>query len=194
MTRCTEPGDGREAEDGFTLAEMLVVIVILGIIFAALTASVILGLRTTKDSDARVTQSNSAQFTSVYFTRDVQSAEDVLLPGDSDWASYSCGSDAGAVLKLVSPEADRVVTYAVTNGDPLDPPDLVRRRCDPIGATPQQVTVARRLAAGAGAVTATCLPDAGTCTAVELHVASESGPSDPTGLQFDLTVSRRPTT
>lgn len=67
------------AEHGVTLIELLVAITILGILMAAITSSIIVGLRTTDETGQRLAESHDAQLVQVYFPNDVASATDISL-------------------------------------------------------------------------------------------------------------------
>lgn len=173
---------GRSAgEAGFTLAEMILVIVILGVIFVTLTASVMLGLKTTRSLDVRTEESVAAEFTALHFTRDVQAATQVTV----DDATASCGGPA--LVKLVSSTPDRVVAYALepVGGGVVA---LVRRLCEPSGGGAQEKT----LVPAATGATATCRPSADDCRSVALQVA-QAGADEIVGFPFELVATRRPT-
>lgn len=180
-TARTRPIEGSADEAGFTLAEMILVIVILGVIFVTLTASVMLGLKTSRNLDVRTEESVAAEFTALHFTRDVQAASQVTI----DDATASCGGPA--LLKLVSSTPDRMVAYAEEPvGDGVVA--LVRRRCEPAGAAAEEKT----LVPAATAVTATCRPSADDCRSVTLQV-TQAGADEIVGFPFELIATRRPT-
>lgn len=172
------PEAGPEA--GFTLAEMLLVIVILGVIFVTLTASVVLGLKTSRNLDVRTEESVAAEFTALHFTRDVQAATQVSV----DDATASCGG--AALLKLVSSEPDRIVAYAeVDAGGGMV--SIVRRRCAPSGAAAEEKT----LVPAATGATVACRPSADDCRSLTLQV-TQAGADDIVGFPFELVATRRP--
>jgi prepilin-type N-terminal cleavage/methylation domain-containing protein len=163
-------------EHGFTLAELLVAIAITGVVFTTLTAAVMLGLRSTRDGDTGLTESNAAQLASHYYTRDVHGAEQVVI----DDPSGSCGGPAE--LKLVSPVADRIVAYAAVG----TPPRLVRRLCEPASAAPFETT----LAVAVVDVSASCpVP----CTRVTMRI-DQPGSEDHVGLTVSLVGNPRAST
>jgi len=73
----------RQQEAGFTLVELLVVVVILGIIGFALTNAVILGLKTTNSTADRVSGTSAVETLNSYFFEDVQSADAVTTSATS---------------------------------------------------------------------------------------------------------------
>ncbi len=66
-------------QDGFTLIELIVGVAILGIVFSVLTASMVVGFRTTDATQTRLSESHDAHQTSAYFATDVGSAETASL-------------------------------------------------------------------------------------------------------------------
>jgi prepilin-type N-terminal cleavage/methylation domain-containing protein len=168
----------RPGDDGFTLVEMLVCIVVLGIIFTVLTGALMIGLRSTSNASVKFDESNAAQLTALYLTRDVQGAETVTLND----ATSSCGG--AAKLKLTSSTADRVVSYAVTGTTTLQ---LVRRVCSPASATPMVSTLVPTIAS-ANNVTFACT---NACTTVTLTVDQPGATGVVPGLSFSLQASSR---
>jgi prepilin-type N-terminal cleavage/methylation domain-containing protein len=164
-------------DDGFTLVEMLLCIVILGIVFTVLTAALMIGLRSTSRANVKLDESNAAQFTAMHFTSDVRAADTITVNS----ATASCGG--AAALKLTSVEADRVVAYAVT-GSPLQ---LVRRVCNPASATPF-VTVLAPVITNASDVVAACNSP---CTTATLTVTQPGAPGVVDGLTFTVQGTKR---
>lgn len=139
----------RRREDGFTLIEVLLVVVILGFISGALTESIILGLRTTEATERIVSGSLDRQLASTYFYGDVQSSDEVA----TDAAKACPVSTPGTVtLRWNDAGVAKAASYSV---DPTEG-NLVRRYCED-GALKAQNTVASSLAA-ADPVTVTCAP------------------------------------
>lgn len=76
---------------GFTLMELLVAIVILGVIMGPVAAAVIAVVHNTAATQQRLTESHDAQITAAYFANDVQSAAvtGTVLPSSGQYDS-SC--------------------------------------------------------------------------------------------------------
>ena len=119
-------GRGRQEESGFTLTEVLVVTLILGVIGFVLTQAIILGLRTTDATSASSSRSVATQTLASYFTGDAQSA-DVVSTSDP-----GCSSSTAALIVTLSwaDQGNRTVSYGL---EPATGPDqeLVRWSCDP---------------------------------------------------------------
>jgi prepilin-type N-terminal cleavage/methylation domain-containing protein len=167
-----------DREDGFTLVEMLVCIVVLGIIFTVLTGALMIGLKSTSNASVKFDESNAAQLTALYLTRDVQGAQTVAVND----ATSSCGGSAK--LKLTSTVADRVVSYAVTGTTTLS---LVRRLCSPAASTPI-VTTLVPVVASATNVSVACT---NSCTTVTLSVDQPGASGVVPGLSFSLQATSR---
>src|SRR5689334_1254760 len=119
------------SERGFTLIELIVAITILTIIGAAITESLIIGLRTTDNTNTRLGASSDAGLLATYFGSDAQSASDVST---SDTA---CGGVVPVVRLLWTDPGEtapgtRVVAYDLVAGS------LVRRSCLNSGAPSEQ--------------------------------------------------------
>lgn len=68
-------------DDGFTLIEVMVATIIAGIIFGVLAQGVIIGFRTTDDTNKRIAGSNDTSLISNWFVPDVESAASVATSG-----------------------------------------------------------------------------------------------------------------
>jgi prepilin-type N-terminal cleavage/methylation domain-containing protein len=66
------------SDAGFTLPELLVAIVLGGLVVSAVSAALIAALGNTATSADRMASSQNANLLSIYFTRDIASATDVL--------------------------------------------------------------------------------------------------------------------
>ncbi len=177
---------GRGAS-GATLVEVLVAVSILGIISAALSGSLFLGLKTTQTTTERLAESSGAQILSTVFPADVQSATAISV------SSAACGLGVPAVTfdqvdpDPAGPGSDTALTIAYVVGDPVgNERQLVRRVCQTGTVTGERV-VARGLAL-ADPLTVVCTPDpacpawAQTVTAVVQGVG---------GYSYQVTGSRR---
>ncbi|WP_030727920.1 type II secretion system protein [Streptomyces sp. NRRL S-237] len=98
----TQRTTGR-SESGFTLTELLVTIVILGIIGVLLPKAIILGLQFTAGTGKRVAATSAVGTLGGYFYGDVQSADDVTT-------DPACGV-ADVIVHLSRPGTDVVYTY-----------------------------------------------------------------------------------
>ncbi|GAA2663727.1 type II secretion system protein [Streptomyces lunalinharesii] len=103
----TQRPTGR-SESGFTLTELLVTIVIVGIIGVLLPKAIILGLRFTAGTEKRVAATSAVGTLNRYFYGDVQSADDVTT-------GPACGV-AGVIVHLSWTGADVVYTYDQPTG------------------------------------------------------------------------------
>jgi len=131
---------------GLTLIEMIVALFVLGMMVVAITTALFVGLRTSRESNQRVTDAVGVSFASAYFVPDVESAITV------DTADFSDCELPGAVVMFSWIEGDprpeatptsRFATYAVQpRGSEFA---LIRRTCVPSGS--QMLTVVRGLVA-----------------------------------------------
>jgi prepilin-type N-terminal cleavage/methylation domain-containing protein len=166
------------ADGGFTLVEVLVTVTVLGLIFAVLTDTFVLGLRTTSDTQTNLAQTDTEQFAALWLTKDVRGSTAVATD------AAACGvSNAPLVLQRASSAiglADSTVVYARTGND------LSRVTC-PIGATGASTT--NVLSDGVAAFTAACTPP-GACGTVHVDVQTTAG-ANTSSYQFGLDIGRR---
>ncbi len=88
----------RRGQDGFTLVEMLVVIVIIGVITIPLSRVLISYLHNSDATTARLTESHDAQIAAAYFSQDVASM------GARDWADSTTPYKLVQSVELNAPE------------------------------------------------------------------------------------------
>lgn len=177
------------SEGGFTLVELLLVIVMLGIIIAPLTAGLMVGLRTTDETANRLAGSNDAQLLSLWLPPDIQSTGNVA--GDVVFSPTSNTECSGISNRLRlrwretqgSTTNTFVTAYAiVSNGDGRW--FLRRYLCVNGGAATFNV-VARNLASS----TATSVSTSGT--KLTMTVTAAGSPTDPSNYTFTVSGNRR---
>jgi prepilin-type N-terminal cleavage/methylation domain-containing protein len=119
-----------QQEEGFTLVELIITVAITGLLMSAIAGALIVGLKTTDATSARMSESHDAQVTSAYLANDVQSASSVNVSSAStnctgasttlitfnyytggQTAAYTCGTANGEtrVLRTLSSPASSVV-------------------------------------------------------------------------------------
>jgi Tfp pilus assembly protein PilV len=147
----SQPG----AENGFTLVELLMVVLMTGIIITALASAFTVGLQNTSATGTRLSESGDLQLLSAYFPSDAQNAGP--LPADvTTTASATAGCTGsllgGNVLALRWQDGQTLAEYGVTyrtarvGGEE----QLLRYACS--GGTTTSIVIARSLRATAGAV------------------------------------------
>jgi prepilin-type N-terminal cleavage/methylation domain-containing protein len=182
----------RRQQGGFTLVEVLVVIVILGIIAYPLTEAVILGFRTTDGTIAGVSRASAVELLAPAFTSDAQNAVDVAVSGGA-CAAVDPGDLAGVFLDLAWTDGatPKEASYALvppTGGEQ----DLVRLSCVNSGPARRQVLghFSHDPAAPSPPVSAACTPACNaTAKTITLHVQLD--PSATPAPPVDITVRRR---
>ncbi len=174
-------------EAGFTLVELLLAIVVMGMIMAPLTAGVIVGLRTTADANNRLAGSNDAQLLSIWLPPDVHSAGNQA--GDVV-AAPTANTECSGVTNLLrlrwretqSSTTTFIAAYAVQSNSGTW--RLVRYSCVHAGAATTHV-IARNIAGSSAATVAV------TGTRVELTVQTAGTATDPSGYTFKISGNRR---
>jgi prepilin-type N-terminal cleavage/methylation domain-containing protein len=167
------------AQHGFTLVELLLTVTILSLIIGVLTDTLILGLRTTKDTQTKIAQADAQQFIAHFVTRDVM-ASVAATPGGT-----ACGvvnadlvTTEQSTATLSAP--DQAVAYA------LGPDGLSRSTCA-VGAT--SAATVSVISDEVTAFTAACRAP-GACGTVHIAVQTAAGVNVPSG-SFTLDVIRR---
>jgi prepilin-type N-terminal cleavage/methylation domain-containing protein len=172
--RCRRPD-----QRGFTLPELLIAVTVLGIIMVPLTASIVVGLRTTGDAQQRLVESRGEQLTAAYFPTDVASA-DTIVPNDAN----PCGGAGPAVVVSFDWADDHSPTNEVSYVVPAGSSDMYRKACQ--GGVVHSTNL---LASGlSGKPIVTCTPNAdcsGTPSGATISVTGQSGTS------YTVTGTRR---
>ncbi|MFF0275633.1 type II secretion system protein [Streptomyces sp. NPDC094447] len=99
----TTPRPTRRPESGFTLTELLVTIVVVGLVGTLLSKAMILGLRFTAGTQTRVASTSAAATLNRYFYGDVHSADGVTT-------GPACGI-TDVIVRLSRSGTDVVYTY-----------------------------------------------------------------------------------
>ena len=148
---------GRQ-EAGATLVELIVAIAISGIIIAAISNSLIVGFRTTNDTQARLSESHNTQLVANYFPDDVASSRFADISVVSTTASGCTGISGGTnVVRLPfapRPDAADPVTVAYRLEGSGTSKTLVRYQCAP-GGPASTVRVATGISDASAAVSTT---------------------------------------
>lgn len=184
----TVPGQAQRSEAGFTLVEMLVVIVILGIIGTLLAQAIILGLRTTADTANRVAGTDAVGTLNRYFYGDVHSADQVTTTSTSP-TDPACGGVAGVIVHL-SWTDQGIATDVFYTYDPPTGGDQALNRVTCVGAGAAVTTPLGRFDNDASTrpVTLTCGAETPCTPPTEVTLSVRS---DPTAPRTILTAVRR---
>lgn len=131
MRRTPTSAPKGQDEDGFTLLELLVVLVILPLIIGGVAAAVIAELQNTSRTDAqgtyvRLANSHDTQITSAYFVRDVQSATSVSTNTSTSLCPTNGSLPQVLGLNWKNGNTAVAVSYGVSSSAPLK---LIRRFC-----------------------------------------------------------------
>ncbi|GAA3666927.1 prepilin-type N-terminal cleavage/methylation domain-containing protein [Nocardioides ginsengisoli] len=122
--RLNERSDDRPLDDsGFTLVELVITVAIVGIVVAALAGIVMSYLRTSVDTQARLTESHDVQFAAAYWQRDVASIG--VRSYDAATKSFPLGQSVNVSPSCSLPSGTTVVTLAwseYTSADSTAPP------------------------------------------------------------------------
>jgi prepilin-type N-terminal cleavage/methylation domain-containing protein len=211
----------RRRDDGVTLVELLITIVILTIIIGPLTGALIVYLRNTDDVGRRLSESHDVQISAAYFAQDVQSI------GVRDWSTapfvlkqsieqnvaatgglYKCGTATtpNAIVRFAWDDPQtasgaapvvRVAYFVKTVGTERQ---LRRMTCDDSGSVTSELVLAHNLdpsdpnpASATCAHPTTCTAAPGVPLAVTLKVVIRDPSDTGSGLTIFLTGQRRQT-
>lgn len=177
----------RADEDGFTLIELLVSITILGILMAAVSAAMMVGLSTNATSGTRIDESRDEQFVAAYFSADAHGATTITAGGGGPVPAPKCNFAGGGGFLVVefagldfseaSPPADipRTVSYVRRPAPSGGTDELHRLVCTggaAVPATGQDTTLATNLSAGGSAAACIFTPPPGGCVGVRMTLKS----------------------
>ncbi len=137
-------------DDGFTLAELLIAITVLGIIAPVMAGAIVLGLKMTTSTSGQLAASHNRQQLAGFFTSDVQSA--VTIADETSADTTTCmaagqtlvGRFSWTDVDATAISTARVVTYvtATVAGEK----QLIRNSCT--GAALQSVVVVHGVVTG----------------------------------------------
>lgn len=191
---------GEQTEGGFSLVELIVTVAIVGIIVSGLTGVVISYLKTTVDTQSRLTESLELQFVTAYWQRDVSSigvrdtnyddAEDVHAFPLQQSVNLSPCAGAASLNHVVTLAWSEYVDPGLESDDPAGMVkvkvtygtrgasgnlELVRVRC---GSADKETPVANHL---------TSVPTV-TCTGGGVSGCDDSTGRVPTRISMELSV------
>jgi prepilin-type N-terminal cleavage/methylation domain-containing protein len=141
----------RRNEDGLTLPELLIAMVITSIIMVPLAGAVFTTLHTAAPTQSRIDESNGADLLASYFEPDIQNSVTVSAnyPALVNEPTATCGPSAHAVALLLTTSADGTTTVSYYRGTgATDGNVLYRRTCAVVGGAgtaSQPVRVMRSL-------------------------------------------------
>jgi prepilin-type N-terminal cleavage/methylation domain-containing protein len=210
---CRTPGALRRlrdtGDDGFTLIELIIVVIILPLIIGAIAVALLVTFREQVGVSTRVSASVDAQITSAYFVRDVESAlylTTTETPTSAAWPTTAgkttiCGTGTTLIVSLAWPSGQQpihtsatVVSYwKLTN-------NVLERELCKGGATPSTSITSRGYLSPFAHALLSCIASQPTCgtgaattwvpakwvSAVTLAVAESVGKYD-----YSLTASPR---
>jgi prepilin-type N-terminal cleavage/methylation domain-containing protein len=164
-------------DDGFTLIELVVTILILAIIMGPLLASVVGGLISTQQSAQRTANSADQQVLASFFENDVQSATTVSVPAAG---AAGCSATGTPVLQLnwVDPGDTGTGTTTNTIVYALNGPELDRVSCTSTGGAKTTSVV--------GAVSGTPVA---MCTTAGTTAACGAAASKPDSVDMSVTAA-----
>lgn len=177
------------AEAGFTLLEVLIAMLVLGIILPAVAATLFMGVRTTDETNKRLLDSHDIQTAAAFFGGDVQNATSIATNNTTTCVSGDFAA-TGPLLLLQWTDHSAVdnTTVAHSVNYYLSGQQLVRSDCAGGGA-PSALAVIHKLDASVLA-DVQCQPTSCNANPVPAGVAIRGKTAD-SGQMFSLTGTRR---
>jgi large repetitive protein len=203
----------RRDDDGFTLIELVITMVIVGIVMTAIVGALVVMLRTDAGATARLDETRGTQQLTTYFATDVQSTgygSDTTTPTTASVCTVSAPTPNANAVQMtwteVIPNGTSSTYYVSYRYEPLGTDwVLVRYACKAGALAPTRIVVARSLAAPPVGWTGTSTPTAvaatSTSTSITLQMTTKSGyrysvtgtrltpPAAPTGCTTSPTVN-----
>jgi prepilin-type N-terminal cleavage/methylation domain-containing protein len=203
----------RRDDDGFTLIELIITMVIVGIVMSAVVGALFVMLRTQAGTTARLDETRGTQQLTTYFATDVQSTgygSDTITPTTASVCTVSSPTPNANAVQMtwteVIPNGPTSTYYVSYRYEPLGSDWLlVRYSCKSGALTPNRIVVARALATPPVGWTGTSTPTAvaatSTSTSITLRMTTKSGyqysvtgtrltpPAAPTGCTTSPTVN-----
>lgn len=184
----------KKGEDGFTLVELLIVIVILGVITLPFGNVVLAYFHNTDATNARLIESHDAQISSAYWAQDVasigtRSTTTPYLLNQSVWTGasslYSCPAPGTPIVTLAWDEftpggAATLVQVVYATQTVSGQAELHRVRCEGSAAKISDITIAHDLAAST--------PPTIVCSGTSGTTCAAAGPGVPQSVTLGLTI------
>jgi type II secretory pathway pseudopilin PulG len=152
---------------------MLVVVVISGIIVAAVGSSFVVSTRAATSSNDRVDRSRDAQQTSTYFLSDAQNASyfsESTVPAPAMGSCSDFGADNVAVFEWTEGTVRKDAIYGLSGS----PSELIRRYCED-GTKQYDVTLVRHVGSTIPEVTCPSTPCSANSAYLEMAVTETAG-------------------
>lgn len=167
-------------ESGFTLVELLIAVVVMGVISTVIGAAFTVGLRTMDDTSNRVSSSTDAQLLNMYLPADVQSATAATTSG------IACTGASNPKLQLTGDSSFNIVYGVRAEGETF----LLERHVCTDGSVQSTIVVGRNVAGTAAEVVGVRIPSSGTFVGASLTVIEAPSTNDPSYV-FTVTGRRR---